>query len=51
MTVIIQWLAYGQTVPQLVLLTLVPITIGVGIATVYDISLNMIGIGKGDCLG
>jgi solute carrier family 35 protein E3 len=36
-------LAYNQSVPRIVQLTLVPIIFGVGYATVYDLSLNFIG--------
>jgi len=37
---------YKQSVSYSVQMTLIPITIGVGIATVYDLSINMIGLGK-----
>ena len=43
-TLLVQKLAYNQSVSKTVQLTLVPITFGVGFATVYDIDLNFIGI-------
>jgi hypothetical protein len=43
----VQYVAYKQSVPRLVQLTLIPITFGVGFATVYDVSLNMVGTGTG----
>ena len=42
-TLLVQKIAYNQSVSRLVQLTLVPITFGVGFATVYDIDLNFIG--------
>jgi solute carrier family 35 protein E3 len=39
----VQWLVYKQSVTKLVQLTLMPILFGVGYATVYDLSLNMVG--------
>lgn len=44
-TLLVQYLAYKQSVPRLVQLTLIPITFGVGFATVYDLSLNVVGLG------
>ncbi len=41
-----QYVAYNQGVSGTVQLTLVPITFGVGYATVYDLNLNMFGFGK-----
>ena len=43
-TLFVQYVAYKQSVPKMVQLTLVPITFGVGYATVYDLSLNMVGL-------
>ena len=45
-TLLVQYIAYKQSVPRLVQLTLLPITFGVGFATVYDLSLNTVGIGE-----
>lgn len=42
-TLMVQYLAYNQTVSTSVQLTLIPITFGVGYATVYDLSLNFWG--------
>ncbi len=42
-TLLIQLLAYGERVPRTVQLTLIPITFGVGYATVYDMEVNMLG--------
>lgn len=42
-TIAIERAFYGKTVPGPILLTLVPITIGVGIATVNDVSVNFVG--------
>lgn len=42
-TLLIQYLAYKQKVPISVQLTLIPITFGVGYATVYDINVNIVG--------
>ncbi len=44
-TLFVQYVAYKQSVPRLVQLTLVPITFGVGYATVYDLNLNAVGLG------
>eukprot|EP00605_Chrysophyceae_sp_TOSAG23-4_P002438 GSChrysophyteH1.ASY1.ANO1.2697.1 assembled CDS len=42
-TLIIQCVAYGERVSKSVQLTLIPITFGVGYATVYDMEVNMMG--------
>eukprot|EP01040_Poterioochromonas_malhamensis_P002104 gene2104-2243_t len=42
-TLLVQYVAYNQGVSGTVQLTLVPITFGVGYATVYDLNLNMFG--------
>lgn len=42
-TLLIQYFAYHQSVSRMVLLTLFPITLGVGYATVYDFSINTVG--------
>ncbi len=42
-TLLVQYFAYKQSVSRKVQLSLVPITIGVGIATVYDVDLNFTG--------
>lgn len=44
-TLIIQFVLYKQTVSNSVKLTLIPITLGVGYATVYDLDLNFTGLG------
>jgi hypothetical protein len=44
-TLIIQYFVYHTTVNRTVQLTLVPITIGVGYATVYDLDVNFVGTG------
>jgi hypothetical protein len=44
-TLLVQYLAYHQTVSRSVTLTLLPITFGVGYATVYDLNLNLAGLG------
>ena len=44
-TLFVQYVAYKQSVPRLVQLTLIPISFGVGYATIYDLNLNMIGLG------
>lgn len=44
-TLIIQYFAYNTSVNRAVQLTLIPITIGVGYATVYDLDLNFLGTG------
>jgi solute carrier family 35 protein E3 len=42
-TIALERAFYGKTVPGPVLVTLIPITIGVGIATVNDVSVNLVG--------
>lgn len=42
-TIVIEYLLYGKSVSPPVLMTLIPITIGVGIATVSDVSVNLVG--------
>jgi solute carrier family 35 protein E3 len=42
-TLLVQYTAYSQTVSTSVQLTLIPITFGVGYATVYDLNLNFWG--------
>ena len=42
-TLFVQYIAYHQSVPRSVQLTLIPITVGVGYATVYDLDLNLVG--------
>ena len=42
-TLLIQRLAYGEMVSREVLFTLIPITIGVGYATVHDVEANKLG--------
>lgn len=42
-TLLVQYLAYSQTISRRVMLTLVPITFGVGFATVYDLDINFLG--------
>ena len=44
-TLFVQYVAYKQNVSKLVKLTLVPIILGVGYATIYDLSLNPVGLG------
>ena len=44
-TLLVQYLAYTQSVSSTVQFTLFPITFGVGYATVYDVSLNTVGLG------
>lgn len=48
-TLAIQYMAYKQSVSRAVQLTLIPITFGVGYATVYDLSLNMVGLVFASC--
>lgn len=48
-TLFVQYVAYNQTVSRSVQLTLIPITLGVGYATVYDISLNTVGLVFATC--
>lgn len=42
-TLFVQYMAYNQSVPRSVQLTLIPITVGVGYATIYDLDLNILG--------
>jgi solute carrier family 35, member E3 len=42
-TLIVQYLLYSQYVSRPVQLTLIPITLGVGWATVHDVDVNMVG--------
>jgi solute carrier family 35 protein E3 len=42
-TLFVQYIAYSQSVPRSVQLTLIPITVGVGYATIYDLDLNLLG--------
>lgn len=42
-TLIVQYFFYQQTITRQVALTLVPLTIGLGIATVYDMEANFLG--------
>jgi len=42
-TLVLQWAFYSQSQPKAVLFTLIPILLGMGIATVYDVQLNLIG--------
>eukprot|EP01032_Pedospumella_encystans_P013234 gene13234-15251_t len=44
-TLFVQFVAYQQSVPKPVQITLLPITVGVGYATVYDLNLNAVGVG------
>ena len=48
-TLFVQYVAYSQSVPRSVQFTLVPISLGVGYATVYDLNLNFVG--TGECAG
>eukprot|EP00598_Pedospumella_elongata_P004019 CAMPEP_0184979676 /NCGR_PEP_ID=MMETSP1098-20130426/9866_1 /TAXON_ID=89044 /ORGANISM="Spumella elongata, Strain CCAP 955/1" /LENGTH=312 /DNA_ID=CAMNT_0027503005 /DNA_START=50 /DNA_END=988 /DNA_ORIENTATION=+ len=48
-TLFVQYVAYKQSVPRLVQLTLIPISFGVGYATIYDLNLNMIGLVFATC--
>jgi hypothetical protein len=45
-TLAIQYFLYSQSVSRKVQLTLVPITFGVGFATVYDLDINFAGLCK-----
>jgi hypothetical protein len=45
-TLAIQYVAYKQTVSRSITFTLIPITFGVGYATVHDIDVNMVGLGE-----
>ena len=47
-TLFVQYVAYSQSVPRSVQLTLLPISFGVGYATIYDLNLNFIGTGAFD---
>jgi solute carrier family 35 protein E3 len=40
----VQFVAYKQSVNRLVQISLIPIIFGVGYATVYDLSLNLVGL-------
>jgi solute carrier family 35, member E3 len=42
-TLMIQLVVYGERVPKSVQLTLIPISFGVGYATVYDMDVNFLG--------
>ena len=48
-TLFVQYVAYNQTVSRAVQLTLIPITFGVGYATVHDLSINSIGVIFASC--
>eukprot|EP00597_Dinobryon_sp_UTEXLB2267_P001617 CAMPEP_0170075670 /NCGR_PEP_ID=MMETSP0019_2-20121128/12773_1 /TAXON_ID=98059 /ORGANISM="Dinobryon sp., Strain UTEXLB2267" /LENGTH=258 /DNA_ID=CAMNT_0010286803 /DNA_START=161 /DNA_END=937 /DNA_ORIENTATION=+ len=48
-TLMVQYVAYKQTVSRAVQLTLIPITFGVGYATIYDLSLNPVGLVFATC--
>lgn len=48
-TLFVQYTFYNQSVSRSVQLTLVPITFGVGYATVYDLSLSSIGFAFAVC--
>lgn len=48
-TLFIQYTFYGQTVSRAVQLTLLPISFGVGYATVYDLNLNTVGFAFATC--
>lgn len=41
---VVQFVLYKQSVSRNIQLTLIPITFGVGYATVYDLELNLIGM-------
>ena len=45
-TLFVQYVAYNQSVPRSVQLTLIPISVGVGYATIYDLNLNLVGTGE-----
>ncbi len=45
-TLLVQYVAYKQSVSRSVQLTLIPISFGVGYATVYDLNLNTVGFGE-----
>jgi hypothetical protein len=42
-TLLVQFLFYNQSVSRSVQVTLIPITFGVGYATVYDMNVNFVG--------
>lgn len=44
-----QYLAYNQSVSRRIQLTLMPITFGVGYATVHDVDLNLVGLMFASC--
>lgn len=48
-TLAIQYVLYSQSVSRKVQMTLLPITFGVGFATVYDLDINFKGLGKCVC--
>eukprot|EP01035_Chromulina_nebulosa_P009193 gene9193-12424_t len=48
-TLMVQYIAYKQSVSRSVQLTLIPITFGVGYATIYDLSLNPVGLVFASC--
>jgi solute carrier family 35 protein E3 len=48
-TLIVQYVLYKQSVSNSVMLTLVPITFGVGYATVYDLDVNFTGLVFAGC--
>lgn len=48
-TLWIQYVAYNTTVSRSVQLTLVPITFGVGYATVYDLEIRAVGLAFASC--
>ena len=50
-TLVIQYFAYKSSVSNSVKLTLIPITFGVGYATVYDLDISLIGLGEPLCCG
>lgn len=43
---LIEYLVYNKSVSGSIQCTLIPITLGVGYATVYDVNLHLFGIGK-----
>lgn len=45
-TLMVQYFAYKQSVSNNVKMTLIPITFGVGYATVYDLDVNFTGLSK-----
>jgi len=48
-TLMVQYMAYKQSVSRSVQMTLIPITFGVGYATVYDLSVNTVGFVFASC--